>query len=568
MGTMETVLIADDSKMIAKVIKGALLQNKIDGRIFDESTILTANDGLEALDKVSSNTNISLMISEVNMPHLDGDDLLEILMDTNRLKDTTIIFMTTKDKLDSLSDLAKQHAFGVIAKPFSSSEFIKSFNNLTKLQLEKVERAAKLELDTVENQKLILKILSRLIQKAVPKNNTHQNELPILIKEAYNENQSYTSDEIFSLAHTTLSKYLSNASLKKPLTKQHVIRSWMMETNYKVDVPKNPYKLALAFQKGVHDTKIKVEKESLSAAQIEKEIFGYVLKQLQKIDTDTNHITPINHKLFNPHYNALMKQFSTLDALFLDQETALAYAKLKEIVLFVDFNIQMYKKQELFKILPTTKSYKTELNNRVKMIVQKSTLLTNKLCTLFNQSHIKRANASNEIRHYLKSCENKFLPTTSNYFLHFNLITPEEYSQFPEAPSENVLLISGQKMFVERSRSMINSCFSSLNTMINLEVATKSKKAIEVTQTFNLTRVIVDFSFKDARSKNGLEHLQYLLDTEPSLKNLIDEKRLYVCMDDSEKKKTKNIPVNILYPFHILSKPLIDSELYDTMLFS
>ena len=466
---IENVLIADDSKMIVKLIKKTLLQNKINGYHFEEESIASAHDGLEALDKVSTDKKITLIITEVDMPHLNGDDLIEILSDTNRLKDIKIIFMSTKEGEKKLSANAKKHSFGLIPKPFTVDKFTKSFNDILRKQKE-----------SAQNPTLINNMLTRLIQKALPKDLNYKDEIPALIKEQYDKSHYYNQDELFIFSHKILDYYLTDAKLRKPLTKQHVIRSWMMETKYKVEVEKNPYKLALALQKGMSDTKKRLESGTLTCPELEKGIFGYVLKQLQKIEDDTKSITPVNHKLFNPQYNALMKQFSTLDALFMDEQTALAYSKLKEIVLFVDFNIQLYKKQELFKLLPALSKHKKELNSRLKSVVQKSTLLTNKLCTLFNDAHIRRANSSQEIRHYVMNLEEKFIPSTANYFLHFNLITPEQFNEFPSTPIESVLLISAQKSFLDRSKTMVEHAFRIPGLSMSLEVAMKSKKALEI----------------------------------------------------------------------------------------
>jgi CheY-like chemotaxis protein len=75
------VLIVDDSPMIIKIIKKALLANNIEGCQFDETNIYTASDGMEAFGRMGEGHKIKLIISDFKMPNLNGDELFINLLD-------------------------------------------------------------------------------------------------------------------------------------------------------------------------------------------------------------------------------------------------------------------------------------------------------------------------------------------------------------------------------------------------------------------------------------------------------------------------------------------------------
>lgn len=85
------VLIVDDSEMIRNfhsyIIKNIGLE------------IISAIDGADALEKVySSEAPISICITDINMPNMDGYTLIERLRDDPQYEDMPIIIVSTEDE--------------------------------------------------------------------------------------------------------------------------------------------------------------------------------------------------------------------------------------------------------------------------------------------------------------------------------------------------------------------------------------------------------------------------------------------------------------------------------------
>jgi len=93
-------------------------------KISNEINCITANDGVEAVSMLMSNTEYipDYIFIDVNMPKLNGIDCLKILKNIQRLKYAKIfMYSTTSER----TVLAKSKEFGAddfIIKPSSTSE--------------------------------------------------------------------------------------------------------------------------------------------------------------------------------------------------------------------------------------------------------------------------------------------------------------------------------------------------------------------------------------------------------------------------------------------------------------
>lgn len=109
----KTVLIVDDSNTMRKIVSRALRQAGI-----DFSTILEAGDGQEALDVLSAN-NVDVILSDINMPNMNGLEFLKAKSEIAAIKDIPVVMISTETGADIIDEAKSYGAKGAIKKPFT-----------------------------------------------------------------------------------------------------------------------------------------------------------------------------------------------------------------------------------------------------------------------------------------------------------------------------------------------------------------------------------------------------------------------------------------------------------------
>lgn len=108
------VLIVDDSALIRQVVRKVVKQTGIQPDSFFE-----AGNGREALDIIAKN-RVDLVLSDINMPRMDG---LQMLLTLRRMKDKEslpVIVVSTEGSEDTMREAMKLGATGYVLKPFTA----------------------------------------------------------------------------------------------------------------------------------------------------------------------------------------------------------------------------------------------------------------------------------------------------------------------------------------------------------------------------------------------------------------------------------------------------------------
>ena len=106
------VLIVDDSNAMRAVIKKIVT---ISG--FQMDQCLEAGNGREAMEVLSENW-IDIIISDINMPEVNGLELLDQLKKNETLKEIPVIMITTEGSAERMQEAFNRGAKGFIKKPF------------------------------------------------------------------------------------------------------------------------------------------------------------------------------------------------------------------------------------------------------------------------------------------------------------------------------------------------------------------------------------------------------------------------------------------------------------------
>ena len=112
---LKKILIVDDSSLLHQMYKLVFMRYK-------GCKVVSAMNGLEALDKLSQEEGIELVLLDINMPVMNGLQFLQNIQDDGNYKELPIIIVSTEGKEeDTLRGLA-MGARGYIKKPFQPAE--------------------------------------------------------------------------------------------------------------------------------------------------------------------------------------------------------------------------------------------------------------------------------------------------------------------------------------------------------------------------------------------------------------------------------------------------------------
>ncbi len=81
-------------------------------------TILDASDGVEGLIRLRDNP-INLILSDVNMPNMDGEEFVRQVKADKALRDIPVLMITTDNSTARVLRLRQLGAQGYICKPFT-----------------------------------------------------------------------------------------------------------------------------------------------------------------------------------------------------------------------------------------------------------------------------------------------------------------------------------------------------------------------------------------------------------------------------------------------------------------
>jgi len=110
------VLIVDDSAAIRKILLRVLSQTDI-----ALGDVLEAGDGVEALSMLESR-RVGLVLSDINMPNMDGLQLLTSVRSRPEWSGIPVIMITTEGSQAKVMEAVQLGAQGYVRKPFTAEQ--------------------------------------------------------------------------------------------------------------------------------------------------------------------------------------------------------------------------------------------------------------------------------------------------------------------------------------------------------------------------------------------------------------------------------------------------------------
>ncbi len=117
----KVILVVDDSETIRHVVASTLREHGF--------SVLEAEDGVDALTHCNGQ-KIHLVISDLNMPNLDGIGFVREMKKRHGYRFTPVIILTTETDSEKRAQGKSAGAAGWMIKPFDAARVLAAVNKL------------------------------------------------------------------------------------------------------------------------------------------------------------------------------------------------------------------------------------------------------------------------------------------------------------------------------------------------------------------------------------------------------------------------------------------------------
>lgn len=107
------VLVVDDS---------ALMHRIYDVMLRDQPIVVHAHDGREALERLDQHRDVDLVLLDINMPQMNGFEVLDQLRTSGRLAGLRVVVVTTEGRDEDAARGIAAGAAAYLTKPFRNED--------------------------------------------------------------------------------------------------------------------------------------------------------------------------------------------------------------------------------------------------------------------------------------------------------------------------------------------------------------------------------------------------------------------------------------------------------------
>jgi two-component system chemotaxis response regulator CheY len=116
------IITVDDSSTMRRIIKNTLTK-------LGFTNILEAANGVEGLDVLAKN-NVDMIITDWNMPEMDGLTFVKTLRSKEEYKETPILMVTTEAAKEDILTALRSGVNNYVVKPFTPDTLQEKVNKL------------------------------------------------------------------------------------------------------------------------------------------------------------------------------------------------------------------------------------------------------------------------------------------------------------------------------------------------------------------------------------------------------------------------------------------------------
>jgi len=117
----KNILVVDDCRTTRKIV--SLYLNNAGYKT------IAAGNGVEAIEKLVS-SEVDIIISDLNMPQMDGAGLVEWVRSNPSYRDIPFIILTTENDNLRKSDLIQKGASAFLTKPITKENLVEEVNRI------------------------------------------------------------------------------------------------------------------------------------------------------------------------------------------------------------------------------------------------------------------------------------------------------------------------------------------------------------------------------------------------------------------------------------------------------
>ncbi|MFP4138198.1 MAG: chemotaxis response regulator CheY [Halomonas sp.] len=117
-----SILVVDDFPTMRRIVRSLLKE-------LGFTNVEEAEDGQDALNKLRAG-GFEFVVSDWNMPNLDGLEMLKQIRADDALKDLPVLMVTAEAKKENIIAAAQAGANGYVVKPFTSATLEEKLNKI------------------------------------------------------------------------------------------------------------------------------------------------------------------------------------------------------------------------------------------------------------------------------------------------------------------------------------------------------------------------------------------------------------------------------------------------------
>ena len=167
MNKRQKILIADDAKFNRDILKEFL------GETYD---YLEAENGNQVIQMIGENIGIDLMLLDINMPQMNGFEVLEIMKRSQCIAETPVIMISSEDAVDTMRKAYELGITDYITRPFDSVIVKKRVQNTLGLYMNQ-KHLINVVYDQVyekeENNNIMIRIMSNILESRNSESREH-----------------------------------------------------------------------------------------------------------------------------------------------------------------------------------------------------------------------------------------------------------------------------------------------------------------------------------------------------------------------------------------------------------